>query len=62
MQKIVNPKCPYCHKEINKTGFDSPLSSLFGQYCSDTTEVKCEYCGETYYVSKQVRFISRKKK
>ena len=61
MQKIVNPKCPYCHKVLKRTGFGSPLASLFGEYCSDTAEVKCE-CGETYYVSKQIRFISRKKK
>lgn len=62
MKKIVNPKCPYCHKELKTKGFNSPLSSLYGEYCSETADVKCEYCGETYYVSKQTRFISRKKK
>lgn len=62
MKQIVNPKCPYCHREIGRQGFNSPLVSLYGEYCSDTATVKCEHCGETYYVSKQTRFISRKKK
>lgn len=61
MKQVVNPKCPYCHKELRNTGWGSPLMALFGEYCSDTTEVKCE-CGEVYYVSKQTRFISRKKR
>lgn len=63
MQSIVNPKCPYCHKEFKAKGaFDNPLSGLYGQYCSDTVRIVCPFCGYEYFVSKQVRFIARKNK
>lgn len=62
MKKIVEPKCPYCHKEFkSKSMFSNPLSNLYGEYCSDTVKIICPYCNEEYYVSKQTRFIARKK-
>ena len=61
MKKIVLPKCPYCHTEFNDTGFSSPLQSLYGEYSLETTDIKCSKCGETYYVSRQTVFRSRKK-
>ena len=60
MKNIVYPKCPYCHRELKVSWFNNPLQSLYGQYCSDTVEIKCEHCQEKYFVSKQTRFISRK--
>ena len=63
MKKIVYPKCPYCHREfVSRSAFNNPLSVLYGEYCSDTATIKCEYCGEIYYVSKQTVFRSRKKR
>ena len=63
MKSIVNPKCPYCHKEYkSQSTFSNPFSGLYGQYCSDTVKVKCQDCGNEYFVSKQTRFISRKNK
>ena len=61
-RKVIYPKCPYCHKEMFRKDLNSPLTGLFGEYCSDTVKVKCEWCGEIYYVSEQTRFISRKNK
>ena len=63
MKQIVKPKCPYCHVEFKERNvFDSPLSGLYGQYCSDTVNVTCQNCGNEYFVSKQTRFIARKKR
>lgn len=63
MKKIVNPKCPYCRTQFTARDiFDNPLSGLYGEYCRDTVAVECPICKKTYFVSKQTRFISRKKK
>lgn len=63
MKSIINPKCPYCHSEYKPKGaFNNRLSGLYGEYCSDTVSIVCDVCGETYYVSKQTRFLARKKK
>ena len=63
MKKVIDPKCPYCRKEFKSSSFFSnPLAGLYGEYSSDTVKIKCNHCGETYYVSKQTRFISRKNK
>lgn len=63
MKKIVDPKCPYCHTQFTTRDiFDNPLSGLYGEYCRDTVDVECPICKKTYFVSKQTRFIGRKKK
>jgi hypothetical protein len=63
MKAIVKPKCPYCHVEFKeKSPFENPLSSLYGEYCQDAVKVICQKCGNEYYVSKQTRFIARKNK
>lgn len=56
VKNIVYPKCPYCHRELKASLFNNPLQSLYGEYCSDTVEIKCEHCQEKYFA----RFISRK--
>lgn len=63
MKEIIKPKCPYCHTEYKeKSAFSNRLSGLYGEYCSKTVSITCEKCGNTYYVSKQTRFIARKNK
>lgn len=63
MKLIIEPKCPYCRQEYEpKSVFNNPLAILYGEYLANTVKVVCQNCGEEYYVSKQIRFISRKNK
>lgn len=63
MKLLVMPKCPYCHTEYKLDSlFNNKLADLYGEYCLKTVEVTCQKCGNTYYVSKQTRFIGRKNK
>lgn len=62
MKENVMPKCPYCHTEFKPQGiFNNPLSNLYGEYCSSTVKVRCQNCNNEYFVSKQTRYIARKK-
>ena len=60
-KKIIDPKCPYCHKTfVSKSAFSNPLSALYGEYCSSVVTISCPFCGEKYEVRKQIRFLTRK--
>ena len=63
MKENVMPKCPYCHAELKPHNiFNNPLSNLFGDYCCSTVKVRCQNCNNEYFVSKQTRYIARKKR
>ena len=63
MDKIINPKCPYCKKEFEMNDvLYNPLSDIYGDNKTDTAGVVCPYCNEKYYIRKYIRYVARKVK
>lgn len=61
---ITMPKCPYCGKEhTNQRPNNSNWGYLVGLatgHGSSDVILKCEYCGEKYRATCNIRFYGRK--
>lgn len=63
-RKIIYPKCPYCgnqprHERPSDYNYGLLVGMVTGRG-SDDVILKCEYCGERYRVTCNIRFYTRK--